>query len=219
MIETPLRSKQRLDLETLQQEVLSIVASYDFRVGYYQETISLLSEQELGEEYRTLPYNRPFHAGMSYKSYPYIATLADSFRTEKVGLMLQRREPHSSYGLHIDAMGEGLGSRRFNLPIFSPEGSYLCIVDSNEVPEAWFENNVAFLPDLLKLFADKLSIYYLEPGYLHSFRFDKFHTVINDSSDFRYSLLLDFVETEFVQEFVLKELTVPLQPLAHELFT
>lgn len=219
MIETPFRSKQRLDLQTIQQEVMSIVTSYDFSVGYYQETISLLSEQELGEEYRTLPYNRPFHSGMSYKSYPYIAKLADSFRSEKIGLMLQRREPHSSYGLHTDAMGGGFGSRRFNLPVFSPKGSYLCIVDSNDVPEAWFENNVAFLPDLLKLFRDKLFIYYLEPGYLYSFRFDKFHTVINDSADFRYSLLLDFIDTEFVREFTMKELTVPLQPLARERFT
>lgn len=219
MIEPPVRSKQKLDLPTLQQEVVSIVARYDFSVGYYQETISLLSEQELGEEYRTLPYNRPFHAGMSYKRYPYIAKLADSFRSEKIGLMLQRREPHSSYGLHIDGMGEGFGSRRFNLPVFSPEGSYLCIVDSNDVPEAWFENNIAFLPDLLKLFRENLFVYYLEPGYLYSFRFDKYHTVINDTSAFRYSLLLDFIDTKFVREFVRTELTVPLQPLARDKFT
>ena len=219
MIEPPVRSKRRLDLPMLQQEVVSIVARYDFSVGYYQETISLLSEQELGEEYRTLPYNCPFHAGMSYKNYPYIANLADSFRSEKIGLMLQRREPHSSYGLHTDGMGEGFGSRRFNLPVFSPEGSYLCIVDSSDVPEAWFENNIAFLPDLLKLFRENLFVYYLEPGYLYSFRFDKFHTVINDTSDFRYSLLLDFIDTEFVREFVRTELTVPLQPLAHDRFT
>ena len=216
MIEPPVRSKQRLDLPTLQQEVLSIVARYDFSVGYYEETISLLSEQELGEEYRALPYNRPFHAGMSYKSYPYIAKVADSFRSEKIGLMLQRREPHSSYGLHTDGMGEGFGSRRFNLPVFSPQGSYLCIVDSNDIPEAWFENNIVFLPELLKFFQDKLFVYYLEPGYLYSFRFDKFHTVINHTSDFRYSLLLDFIETEVVREFVMTELTVPLQPLARD---
>jgi hypothetical protein len=218
MIETPFRSKQRLALETLQQEVRSIVANYDFNVGYFQETISLLGERELSEEHGKLPYNRPFHRGMSYKSYPYIAKLADSFQSEKIGLMLQRREPHSSYGLHIDAMGEGLGSRRFNLPVFSPEGSYLCIVDTNDVPEAWFENNVAFLPDLLSLFKDKLYIYYLEPGYLYSFKFDIFHTVINDTTEFRYTLLLDFIETDFVREFVMKELTVPLEPLPHGMF-
>jgi hypothetical protein len=218
MIENPFRSKQRLDLQTLQQEVLSVVARYDFSVGYYKETISLLSELELGEEYRTLPYNRPFHTGMSYKSYPYIAKIVDSFQSEKTGLMLQCREPHSSYGLHIDAMGEGLGSRRFNLPVFSRKGSYLCIIDSNDVPEAWFENNVAFIPDLLGLFKDKLFIYYLEPGYLYSFRFDKFHTVINSTSEFRYSLLLDFNETDFVQRFLINEMTIQLQSLPHGMF-
>jgi hypothetical protein len=218
MIETPFRSKQRLDLEALQQEVLSIVASFDFNIGYFRETISLLSEQELAEDYREVPYNRPFHRGMTYKNYPYISKLADSFQSEKIGLMLQRREPHSSYGLHIDAMGEGLGSRRFNLPVFSPDGSYLCIVDANDVPEAWLENNVAFLPDLLGSFNDKVHIYYLEPGYLYSFRFDIFHTVINDTDEFRYTLLLDFIETDFIREFVTKELTVPLKPLPHYMF-
>lgn len=215
MIEAPLRSKHRLDLEALQQEVRSIVASYDFNVGYFRETISLLGEWELAEEHTKLPYNRPFHKGMTYKNYPYIAKVADSFQSEKTGLMLQRREPHSSYGLHIDAMGE---SRRFNLPVFSPEGSYLCIVDSNDIPEAWLDNNVAFLPNMLSRFKDKLHIYFLEPGYLYSFRFDLFHTVINDTDEFRYTLLLDFIETDIVREFLKEDLTVPLEPLPHDMF-
>ncbi len=214
---TPRRSHYALDLARLQAEVVEIVRQYDFSEGYFGETISLLAEDQLNPQSRSLPYNQPVRAGMSHSNYAYISEFADSMQSEKVGLMLQQREPRSSYGIHRDAHGEGLGSRRFNLPVVSPRDSFLCIanVSDGEIPEAWTENNVAFLSDLLGHFGERLDVYYLEPGYLHTFRFDLPHTVVNEGNDHRYTLLLDYLENEWLETFAERTLTVPLTPIAH----
>ncbi len=176
----------------------------------YNRQVNVLYDTEI---LRDIPFDR--------KHLPYINSVLDIFNegTEVLAARIIRREPHSSYGIHRD-YGKGMEeledskkfSWRFQIPLISNKDCYL-IIFKDHVVDKWKELYGEYqLEDFLDKPSDDFQVHYLEDGYLYHFKVWKYaHTVWNMGETDRYTLVVDTIPNEWIENWAKENLNEVLQ--------
>jgi hypothetical protein len=221
----------KFDLDKLlkEKDYAESVVTYDS--GFRNHCISLLGRKEEEMEgwnlylvemnrhrndteiLQNIPFDR--------KHLPYMNSVFDIFNegTEVLVARLMRRESHSSYSIHRD-YGKGMEELedskkmiwRFQIPLISNKDCYL-IIFKDHVVDKWKELYGEYqLEDFLDKPSDNFQVHRLEDGYLHHFKAWKYaHTVWNWGETDRYTLAVDTIPNEWIENWAKENLNEVLQ--------
>ena len=221
----------KFDLDKLlkEKDYAESVVTYDS--GFRNHCISLLGRKEEEMEgwnlylvemnrhrndteiLQNIPFDR--------KHLPYMNSVFDIFNegTEVLVARLMRRESHSSYSIHRD-YGKGMEELedskkmiwRFQIPLISNKDCYL-IIFKDHVVDKWKELYGEYqLEDFLDKPSDDFQVHRLEDGYLHHFKAWKYaHTVWNWGETDRYTLAVDTIPNEWIENWAKENLNEVLQ--------
>ena len=216
------RSDVTFDLGRLVSEVEIIREIESFGRGTFEHSISLPSESDVDEEFRTHRNNLPFSDVLSHC--PYIKEIFEYFHAPKAAFRLLRRLPGSAYSLHDD---KDLGTQvcRMQIPIITNELAFLTIPTDSFDREAfncfasdyierakgdvWFE-----LSELTQRFGRNFEHFRLEPGYLYFFDTSRLHTLINAGPRERITLALDLVVNSWLTNWMAVHMQQRVEPVA-----
>lgn len=171
----------------------------------YNRQVNVLYDTEILQD---IPFDR--------KHLPYMNSVFDIFNegTEVLVARLIRRESHSSYGIHRD-YGKGMEELedskkmmwRFQIPLISNKDCYL-IIFKDHVVDKWKELYGEYqLEDFLDKPSDDFQVHHLEDGYLYHFPVWKYaHTVWNMGKEDRYTLVVDTIPNEWVENWAKENL-------------
>jgi len=171
----------------------------------YNRQVNVLYDTEILQD---IPFDR--------KHLPYMNSVFDIFNegTEVLVARLIRRESHSSYGIHRD-YGKGMEELedskkmmwRFQIPLISNKDCYL-IIFKDHVVDKWKELYGEYqLEDFLDKPSDDFQVHHLEDGYLYHFKVWKYaHTVWNMGETDRYTLVVDTIPNEWIENWAKENL-------------
>jgi len=193
--------KYKLPIAGFKLEIEDIFKSNSFSESFHKHSISLLTEDITPESHKTfhnnLPYNKKRLENFTnfYSIWEMFSTLSDvtCFR-------IMEKKPNTAYGLHIDSDAGDIF--RFQLPIQTNEECWLALTPYNSIEEGWTPDNSYFKKDLENRFGEDVYFFKLKEGIIYHFDVTKIHTLINEGSTDRYTLLIDVKRNDNMQNFI-----------------
>jgi len=217
-----LRGDVRYDLEILRAELRQARAVQDFELGAFGHSISLPAAHDLHQPYRSHRNNVPFSGALA--QCPPMRAIFDSLAAEKASFRLLRRGPGTAYGLHDDR-DKGAGVHRFQIPIVTNPASFLCVMREDASQDAVSDRLAEILAggdlhfDYARFdsaFGEWFDVFSLPPGYLYRFDTNRMHTAINAGDEERIVLAIDLVENEWLEEWLARHVSLPVEPTLAE---
>jgi hypothetical protein len=191
-------------VDRLRSDLKSASKGWEWSRGAYGHTLSLPGRMDIHSESRDHYNNLPYADVLG--ECPYFQFVFDSFAGEKASFRLLRRPPHTCYGWHTDR-DKGAGVIRFQIPIVTNPQSWLVVTDFEAFEEIeGFEERLseAATYETFDRFKQRnpgrFRLYALEPGTLYYFDTRRFHTLVNEGPEERYTLSIDVVANEWLVE-------------------
>jgi hypothetical protein len=216
-----MRGTEAYDVETLRAEVERARQISDFDKGPYKNAISLPSEDQVYPPFKTHRNNVPFSGAL--EQLPYLKSIFNSFKTEKVAFRLLRRPPKGAYAFHDDK-DRGRDIARFQIPINSSDDAFLLIATKDIDIKRFDTDGTGFKGDangdvwfnaqqLYNACASDVELFYLDAGYVNYFETDQVHTLINASDRERITLSLDLLMNEWLENWMKTTLKQNVSPM------
>jgi len=190
------------DADRLVRDLETATEGWDWARGAYGHALSLPGRTDLHaasrEHYNNLPY-----ADVLQRC-AYFRWVFHSFACEKASFRLLRRPPRTCYGWHTDR-DKGSDVIRFQIPIVTNPESWLVVTDFDTFEDIrGFEDRLseADTYDAFSRFKDlnqgRYRLHALKPGTLYYFDTRRFHTLVNEGGETRYTLSIDVVANDWL---------------------
>lgn len=193
--------KHRLDSSKLKRELKRIMKYNSFSDSFHKHSISLLTEDIAPDSHKAFHNNLPYNK-KRLEEFPYFYSIWELFTdlSEVTSFRIMEKKPSTAYGLHTDKDAGSI--LRFQVPIQTNDNCWLALTTHDEIEEGWTPANSYFKIDLEKRFRDSVSFFQLEEGVIHHFDVTKIHTLTNEGSTARYTLLIDVKINDNVLQFI-----------------
>jgi len=192
------------DVDRLERDLETAIRGWDWSKGAFGHALSLPGLTDLHTAARDHYNNLPYADALD--RCPYFRHVFDSFVCEKASFRLLRRPPRTCYGWHTDR-DKGSDVIRFQIPIVTNPQSWLVVTDFDAFEEIrGFEERLSE-PDTYDTFGrfkdlnrGRYQLHALEPGTLYYFDTRRFHTLVNEGEETRYTLSVDVVANDWLLE-------------------
>lgn len=211
-------------LDSLQKDLATAISDWNWQRGCFGHSLPLTSG--MLSDYGKSHYNnlvmdegcgRRIAAEERLEQCHFFRAIFDALKCQKSSFRILRRPGLSSYTLHADR-DVGANTIRMQIPVRSGSRARLLVTNVSDrkqftMPEEdysriedWTEKGMthermqSWYRKFIELNQDRVRLYELSPGRLYHFDSRNYHNLLNGDAEVRYTLSLDLVVNEWLQQ-------------------